>query len=207
MARWNNPDGTRMTCQIPACDLPIRTRGVCNAHYQSRIKSGLMDTTPVNWGSPSGRIGCSELNCPEDVLAKGVCHHHYHKVYRASVTEKEMSRESLVCAVSDCGRGVKDLAELCTRCSRKRWSYSLELEEFLEMNKPENRVCQNRGCEIVVNLHIDHDHACCPDTKSAKRSCGKCVRGWLCNGCNIALGILQDDRKRIAGLLEYLGDN
>lgn len=29
-------------------------------------------------------------------------------------------------------------------------------------------------------------------------------RGWLCNGCNLALGLLKDDPHRIEGLLEYL---
>jgi hypothetical protein len=35
---------------------------------------------------------------------------------------------------------------------------------------------------------VDHDHACCPDSM---KSCGKCVRGLLCSGCNRALGIVE----------------
>ncbi len=29
-------------------------------------------------------------------------------------------------------------------------------------------------------------------------------RGWLCNGCNVALGFLKDNPRRIEGLLAYL---
>ena len=37
-------------------------------------------------------------------------------------------------------------------------------------------------------IHVDRDHGCCP---VKNRSCGKCVRGLLCHGCNIALGHIE----------------
>lgn len=37
-------------------------------------------------------------------------------------------------------------------------------------------------------LYIDHDHVCCPDHR---RTCGECVRGLLCSGCNGWLGELE----------------
>lgn len=39
-----------------------------------------------------------------------------------------------------------------------------------------------------VPLSIDHDHVCC---QSRYRTCGRCVRGLLCAGCNGFLGLLE----------------
>jgi hypothetical protein len=49
-------------------------------------------------------------------------------------------------------------------------------------------------------MAIDHDHKCCP----GDRSCGFCVRGLLHDVCNRALGMFQDDVKRLAAAIEYL---
>ncbi|HKV88602.1 MAG TPA: endonuclease domain-containing protein, partial [Candidatus Dormibacteraeota bacterium] len=55
-------------------------------------------------------------------------------------------------------------------------------------------VCQNPGCRRPLltsgrtSLRVDHDHRCCHEV-----SCGRCIRGFLCNGCNVALGFVEDD--------------
>lgn len=47
---------------------------------------------------------------------------------------------------------------------------------------------------------VDHDHSCCP----GKRSCGNCVRGLVCNNCNLTFGLANDDPAVLRGRAEYL---
>jgi len=55
-------------------------------------------------------------------------------------------------------------------------------------------------CCVWPATVVDHDHACCPGWKS----CGKCVRGMLCEGCNIVLG--RYERGEIAGPIKEADD-
>lgn len=48
---------------------------------------------------------------------------------------------------------------------------------------------------------IDHDHSCCPQRKGA---CGNCIRGLLCDGCNLGLGCFLDDPGLLAEAIAYL---
>jgi hypothetical protein len=52
----------------------------------------------------------------------------------------------------------------------------------------------------VQRLTIDHDHNCCP----GNRSCGKCVRGLLCDKCNMGIGRFADDVRLLRAALLYL---
>lgn len=56
------------------------------------------------------------------------------------------------------------------------------------------------ACKVDKAVAIDHDKQCCPGATS----CGKCVRGLLCNYCNSALGFIKDDPSRAYGIIEYL---
>ncbi|MEU7151258.1 endonuclease domain-containing protein [Streptomyces sp. NPDC045456] len=49
-------------------------------------------------------------------------------------------------------------------------------------------------------IHVDHDHACC----SGRTSCGACVRGLLCEGCNTGLGTFKDDLSRLQSAIDYV---
>jgi len=56
------------------------------------------------------------------------------------------------------------------------------------------------GIGKTNGFHVDHDHACCP----GKKSCGKCVRGLLCNHCNPMLGHADDDPAILRSAADYL---
>lgn len=50
------------------------------------------------------------------------------------------------------------------------------------------------------NLCIDHDHGCCPKLFS----CGRCIRGLLCDLCNKAEGLLRGNAENLARYLSIL---
>lgn len=96
----------------------------------------------------------------------------------------------------------------CTKCGneRQRWyararKYGLSREQILAMLEAQAYTCML--CPKVFDLQakrpfaIDHDHDCCPGSSS----CGKCVRGLLCDRCNVSL---RDDLEWHERAIEYL---
>lgn len=80
--------------------------------------------------------------------------------------------------------------------------YKLTPEEYSR-----KLLAQGGGCAICggVNedgdrLPVDHDHNCCP----GQITCGKCVRGLLCNKCNHGLGNFKDDISTLTLAIRYL---
>lgn len=96
------------------------------------------------------------------------------------------------------------------RTSRVEYLYGLTPEQFSALLET-----QGGGCAICGatepggrwgTWHVDHDHDCCPPHAKGGRqkTCGKCVRGVLCQGCNLLLGFARDDAERLARALSYL---
>ena len=73
---------------------------------------------------------------------------------------------------------------------------------------------QGGGCAIcgsteskkgdrVIRFSVDHDRSCCPDDTS----CGSCVRGLLCNHCNLGIGHLRDSTELLEAAIAYLKEH
>ena len=64
----------------------------------------------------------------------------------------------------------------------------MTLDDWDKMFQEQGGVCAS--CKEKAKLFVDHDHSCC----EGKLSCGSCVRGLLCNTCNITAGFIETGR-------------
>ena len=86
----------------------------------------------------------------------------------------------------------KERAKRYRRKSTLKRSYGLTIEQYEEMVQS-----QGGNCAVCLKppndiLYVDHDHAT-----------GR-VRKLLCQSCNFALGLLEEDVERISRLIDYI---
>lgn len=82
-------------------------------------------------------------------------------------------------------------------------NYGITNEQYMQMMMDQDFRCKT--CNQSQDFHdknfaVDHDHSCCPGEKT----CGKCLRGLLCQPCNVALGLINDDLVVLRRMIEYL---
>lgn len=77
--------------------------------------------------------------------------------------------------------------------------YKLTLEQFNQLFEKQKGLC-SICLNPLIKANVDHDHNCC----SGKITCGKCIRGLLCDGCNTALGRFKDSEEILQRAINYL---
>jgi len=83
----------------------------------------------------------------------------------------------------------------------RKYKISIDQWEFLlESQGGRCAICDKASDKFCV----DHDHSCCP---SNRITCGKCIRGLLCNRCNNGMGLLNDNPDIILSAYKYLRNN
>jgi len=84
--------------------------------------------------------------------------------------------------------------DIKSRSYRLKSKYGIDSSEWMALLDEQDGVCASCGEEEMSfnKYHTDHDH----DTNR--------VRGILCHNCNVALGHLKDDPRRIRLLAEYI---
>lgn len=152
---------------------------------------------------PCKFVGCVNLR-PENSV-KGYCYSHLRQLNKTGAVKplRQPAGRYNQCTISGC-KNKFHYNGMCTMHANRAASFKLTA---MQMNQIVNfGVCE--ACGSTENIHIDHDHTCCGSisggTTRGGNSCGLCVRGLLCAGCNSALGYLNDDVERLHKLIGYM---
>ena len=189
----------RLLCLIEDCGQPEATRGLCPTHYLharlGKIKVEGVEAKPFP--------DCSGPKCVRPGTKKGLCAAHY---AQSTVSEsgelyeigaKRSPKRFPKCLLGDCERETTSLrAKLCLPHAQKRNRWGVGTERFIELMNA--AACEACGDETA--LVTDHVHGHHP---KSRQMCDECIRGRLCQPCNLALGALRDSPARLEALLEY----
>lgn len=127
---------------------------------------------------------CTVSECEMKHYAKGMCRNHYTRWNRNGQLEHVKK------TVIDSKTYVyKSQTINYKREYYIRSKYNILYSEFLAMAQKGCNVC---GEFTERHLQVDHDHNCC----NKPSSCGKCVRGVVCNRCNQTIGKLEQNKIR-----------
>lgn len=93
----------------------------------------------------------------------------------------------------------------CRRCLasaqyHRKYGIDLTAIEALLVQQGGCAICKRTEPKRGRRWSVDHDHSCCP----GDYTCGKCVRGILCESCNIGLGSFSDDPIALESAAAYL---
>lgn len=201
----------RPICEHPTCDRPARGAGtVCDSHRVQLATHG--ELKPDRWAKDWVCVVCGK-----DV-EKGSGRRKHCSNACVQLDSRHGGNRPRTAECCMCGRHFsltrkrdgKRIQRADTKWCRDCRRSSPEAVRFHRYGVSPERYAAAllRGCEIcqrrVDRLHVDHDHRCCPPKSVQYRTCGKCVRGFLCGTCNRAIGMLRDDPDTVRRAADYL---
>jgi hypothetical protein len=173
-------------------------------------------------------VECKLEICHEPVWAIGYCAVHGKRYYKYGDPGEEgrkrrkrfdmphpPARGFLWCGVCKCEKPLIDFdrsqddgyrqvgrCKMCMSYAKQASKYGVSVEFLLDLEHKQNGCCAICGKPESKpwRLSLDHDHSCCP----GKFSCGKCVRGLVCDAHNRMLGLANDQIEILESAIAYL---
>lgn len=204
---------SKSTCSIEVCIKPVHCQDLCSAHYRRlKVHGDPLAGGPEKRRNPGSK--CEVDQCAKVSRSRGLCETHYMRVVRTGeagtadllavkyfegMTEKRCTTCKEIKPIGSfhkVNRPSKYVA-VCKSCrntqisiyQRKRL-YGLDEAEYRQMVDAQGGMCAI--CESTKRICIDHDH-----------STGA-VRKLLCDMCNKALGLAEDNPSRLRAMADYL---
>jgi hypothetical protein len=202
-SRFREAGGLGRTCQMPKCDKPHFGRDMCSEHYRAwfavterqavadeRRRRGKCVTCGAE--TKSGARGTVPKYC--DDHAKGP--RYKRRVKNCATCEVQLPSAHM----TYCGP--------CKSKRKKRADHNRFARHSISRERAHAIfVAQGHACAICSDplewdtAVVDHDHSCCP---AKAKTCGACVRGFLCSRCNAGIGMFLDDPDRLVQAIAYL---
>lgn len=188
-------------CSVAGCATPSTSKGLCRTHY-SRASRGADLDAPIRRLIPGSE--CLFVGCWRAATHTGFCVAHARQVRNGlplsplGTNVKARKYGFSNCTLTGC-LAVHYSSGLCQAHYNKGKKYKLSCLQL-------DALCLTEACPICLctltpaTLVLDHDHSCC----SSERNCGYCLRGVLCNRCNVALGMLMDSPAAASRAAAYL---
>jgi hypothetical protein len=223
-------DGTCSLCDKPCVSLKY---GWCEEHYRRFLRTG--DPLVAGTGVRRFKGLCSFDGCDKDARTKGLCLGHYDQFHRrgddlSKLTPLHTLQSNLFIDLdgerrecADCHE-IKSFSEFnkqtgqpgnvkhhCRACDRvyqhadRLWRmYKLTPAMVIAILEEQDgcAICHSPEPLAKHGWTVDHDHACCP----GQYTCGKCVRGVLCQMCNVGLGSFRDSQEFLMQAVKYLAN-
>lgn len=103
-------------------------------------------------------------------------------------------------------KGSDGYATVCKRCNKSsvlKRNYGITIDQYEVMLEAQGYACAICGepHSDDSKLHVDHDHACCPERA---KCCGQCVRALLCGPCNLGIGAFREEPERLEAAAAYI---
>lgn len=167
------------TCSVDDCDRSRVARGFCLMHYKRYMKSADPDVVSRDG---TAHVLCLQCGQPNPAGRRKYC--------SASCGAVAAAAQRVQWRIDnpESQHRIDERAKVKRRRTRHNLPVDLVWPTLCDI------------CGDATELHVDHDHKCCP----GKYSCGQCVCGFLCNNCNNGLGRFKDDPNRLRKAAEYI---
>ena len=129
---------------------------------------------------------------------------------KAILGESLKSKGSTKCWT--CGRKIAN-SKIRKNPTRKYWhlkyNYNLSYDKVRAILSAQDHKCAICKKDIEMGkFSVDHNHKCCNYRVGCQsKSCGKCVRGFLCRNCNSGIGLFKESIILIENAARYMKEN
>lgn len=183
-----------VACSVGGCPSQVDTKGMCRAHY---LKSRAEDAPECSLPGCAGRAFYADGLCQSHYLRRRKGTNDWDSPIRVKGGQKP-------CTVSGCPALARSKG-MCQDHYYKSRKYGVSPDDLYKLETESCGICAAPPVKTGKRHVIDHDHQCC--SSDLRAYCGNCIRGVLCNRCNLGLGQFKDNPEFLRGAIRYLFRN